>query len=179
MKDALLGWLDRLYLLCMWIAGIGIVAMSLVIPWGVFARYVLGSGSQWPEPVAIMLMTVFTFFGAAVTYRAAGHIAVETLVLAVPPRWRGAMAVVADLLMLALSGFMVLWGFKLVFETMGQTLSDLPWLPVGISYLPLPLGSLVTIAFILEKMAFGSQHERPICRLEHQADEIPVTAADL
>ena len=79
----------------------------------------------------------------------------------------------------ALSGFMVLWGFKLVSETMGQTLSDLPGLPVGISYLPLPLGSLVTIVFILEKMAFGSQHERPICRLEHQADEIPVTAADL
>ena len=68
--------------------GSAIVAMSLVIPWGVFARYVLGSGSQWPEPVAIMLMTVFTFFGAAVTYRAAGHIAVETLTQAVPPRWR-------------------------------------------------------------------------------------------
>ena len=96
MSDAIGRWLDGLYLLCMWIAGLGIVAMSLVIPWGVFARYVLGSGSQWPEPVAIMLMTVFTFFGAAVTYRAAGHIAVETLVLAVPPRWRGAMAVMVS-----------------------------------------------------------------------------------
>ncbi len=179
MKDALPTWLDRLYLLCMWIAGIGIVAMSLVIPWGVFARYVLGSGSQWPEPVAIMLMTVFTFFGAAVTYRAAGHIAVETLTNAVPPHWRRSLEFAADLLMLALSGFMVVWGFKLVMETMGQTLSDLPWLPVGISYLPLPLGSLVTIVFILEKMAFGSQHLRPICRLEHEVDEISVTAPEL
>jgi TRAP-type C4-dicarboxylate transport system permease small subunit len=172
-------WLDRLYLLCMWIAGLGIVAMSLVIPWGVFARYVLGSGSQWPEPVAIMLMTVFTFFGAAVTYRAAGHIAVETLTQAVPPQWRRLLEIVSDLLMLALSGFMAIWGFKLVVETMGQTLSDLPWLPVGVSYLPLPLGSVITIVFILEKMVYGSQHERPICRFEHQTDEIPVTAPEL
>jgi TRAP-type C4-dicarboxylate transport system permease small subunit len=179
MRDALLRWMDGLYRLCMWIAGLGIVAMSLVIPWGVFARYVLGSGSQWPEPVAIMLMTVFTFFGAAVTYRAAGHIAVETLIQAVSPRWRRSMVVVVDLLMLALSGFMAVWGLKLVIETMGQTLSDLPWLPVGLSYLPLPLGSLVTIAFILEKMAFGPQHERPVCRLEHQDEDHPVTAPEL
>jgi TRAP-type C4-dicarboxylate transport system permease small subunit len=178
MREAFLGWMDRLYRLCMWIAGLGILAMSLVIPWGVFARYVLGSGSQWPEPVAIMLMTVFTFFGAAVTYRAAGHIAVETLMKALPPRWRHALAVVVDLLMLALSGFITAWGFKLVLETMGQTLSDLPWLPVGVSYLPLPLGSLVTIVFILEKMVFGPQHERPVCRLEHLDDGHPVTAPE-
>jgi TRAP-type C4-dicarboxylate transport system permease small subunit len=178
MKDAILGWMDRLYLLCMWIAGIGIVAMSLVIPWGVFARYVLGSGSQWPEPVAIMLMTVFTFFGAAVTYRAAGHIAVEALTQAASPAWQRRLEIVSDLLMLALSGFMAIWGLKLVVETMGQTLSDLPWLPVGISYLPLPLGSLVTIVFIIEKMVFGPQHERPVCRLEHHLDETPVTAPE-
>jgi TRAP-type C4-dicarboxylate transport system permease small subunit len=178
MSEALLQWMDRLYRLCMWTAGLGILAMSLVIPWGVFARYVLGSGSQWPEPVAIMLMTVFTFFGAAVTYRAAGHIAVETFTQALPPRWRHATAVVVDLLMLAVSGFIAAWGSKLVLETMGQTPSDLPWLPVGVSYLPLPLGSLVTIAFILEKMAFGPQHERPVCRLEHSNDDQPLTAPE-
>jgi TRAP-type C4-dicarboxylate transport system permease small subunit len=178
MKDAILVWLDRLYLLCMWIAGIGIVAMSLVIPWGVFARYVLGSGSQWPEPVAIMLMTVFTFFGAAVTYRAAGHIAVEMLTLAVSGAWRRRLEIIADVLMLAVSAFMAIWGLKLVVETMGQTLSDLPWLPVGISYLPLPLGSLITLVFIVEKMAYGSQHERPVCRLEQHLDETPVTAPE-
>lgn len=175
----MLVWMDRLYLLCMWVAGIGVVAMSLVIPWGVFARYVLGSGSQWPEPVAIMLMTVFTFFGAAVTYRAAGHIAVETLTQAVSAAWRRRLEITADLLMLALSAFMVIWGLKLVAETMGQTLSDLPWLPVGVSYLPLPLGSLITIVFIVEKMAYGPQHERAVCRLEHQLEEIPVTAPEL
>ncbi len=53
--------------------------MSLIIPWGVFARYVLGTGSQWPEPIAILLMVVFTFLGAAAAYRAGAHIAVAML----------------------------------------------------------------------------------------------------
>ena len=51
--------------------------MSLIIPWGVFTRYVLGTGSQWPEPIAILLMMVFTFVGAAASYRAGAHIAVD------------------------------------------------------------------------------------------------------
>ena len=49
---------DRLYLLCIWISGISIFLMSLIIPWGVFARYVLGTGSSWPEPVAVLLMVL-------------------------------------------------------------------------------------------------------------------------
>ena len=46
--------------------------MSLIIPVGVFTRYVLGIGSQWPEPIAILLMVMFTFVGAAAAYRAGG-----------------------------------------------------------------------------------------------------------
>ena len=72
-------WMDRLYLAAMWAAGAAIVAMSLIVPWGVFTRYVLGTGSQWPEPIAILLMMVFTFVGAATAYRAGGHIAVALL----------------------------------------------------------------------------------------------------
>ena len=53
--------------------------MSLIIPVGVFTRYVLGYGAQWPEPIAILLMVVFTFIGAAAAYRAGGHIAVAML----------------------------------------------------------------------------------------------------
>ena len=58
--------------------------MSLIIPWGVFTRYVLGTGSQWPEPIAILLMMVFTFIGAAAAYRAGAHIAVTMLTERLP-----------------------------------------------------------------------------------------------
>ena len=71
--------LDGLYLACIWTAGLSILAMSLIIPAGVFARYVFGVGAQWPEPIAILLMVVFTFIGAAAAYRAGAHIAVAML----------------------------------------------------------------------------------------------------
>ena len=59
----LAGVLDAIYLGCIWVAGIAIALMSLIIPVGVFMRYVVGFGAQWPEPIAILLMMIFTFVG--------------------------------------------------------------------------------------------------------------------
>ena len=67
--------------------------------------------------------------------------------------------------MLAVSGFVRGVGHPAVQGTWDQTISELPWLPVGITYLPLPLGSLVTLLFVLEHMVFGSQHARPVVTL--------------
>jgi len=160
--------LDRLYASCIWIAGIALVVMCLVIPLGVFGRYVLGYGAQWPEPIAILMMVVFTFFGAAAAYRAGAHIAVQMLTDRLPPPLQKVCAGFVHLMMIAVSVFVVVWGFQLVRGTMGQTISELPWLPVGVTYLALPLGSLVTVLFVLEHMVFGSQHARPICTFDHE-----------
>ena len=161
--------LDGLYLACIWIAGVALVIMCVVIPIGVFGRYVLGFGAQWPEPIAILMMVLFTFFGAAAAYRAGAHIAVAMLTDRLPPPLQKACAGFVHLCMLAASGFVLVWGMRLVQGTMGQTISELPWLPVGITYLPLPLGSLVTLLFVLETIVFGSQHANPLVTFDHEA----------
>jgi TRAP-type C4-dicarboxylate transport system permease small subunit len=160
--------LDGLYLACIWISGIALLVMCLIIPLGVFARYVLGFGAQWPEPIAILMMVLFTFFGAAAAYRAGAHIAVQMLTDRLPQPLRRACAGLVHLAMLGASGFVVVWGFQLVQGTMGQTISELPWLPVGITYLPLPLGSLVTLVFVLEHIVSGSQHARAVVTYDHE-----------
>jgi TRAP-type C4-dicarboxylate transport system permease small subunit len=160
--------LDALYSACIWISGIALLVMCLIIPIGVVARYVFGFGAQWPEPIAILMMVVFTFFGAAAAYRAGAHIAVQMLTDRLPAPLQRACAGFVHLAMLAASAFVVVWGFQLVQGMMGQTLSELPWLPVGVTYLALPLGSLVTLLFVLEHMVFGSQHRRPICTFDHE-----------
>lgn len=160
--------LDGLYLACIWISGIALVVMCLVIPLGVFARYVFGFGAQWPEPIAILMMVVFTFFGAAAAYRAGAHIAVGMVTDRLPRVPQRLCAGFVHVAMLAVSLFVLVYGMKLVLGTMGQTLSELPWLPVGITYLALPLGSLVTLLFVLEHIAFGSQHERAVCTFDHE-----------
>jgi TRAP-type C4-dicarboxylate transport system permease small subunit len=163
--------LDRLYLLSIWGAGAAIFFMSLIIPWGVFTRYVLGSGSQWPEPVAILLMMVFTFIGAAATYRAGGDIAVVMLTERLPAVPRRVLDVFVNITMAVICAFVIVYGTRLSLGTMGQTISELSWLPVGVTYAPIPIGAAITLVFVIERMVFGSQSQRPIVRYEEQLVE--------
>jgi TRAP-type C4-dicarboxylate transport system permease small subunit len=160
--------MDRLYLASIWLAGTAIFLMSLIIPWGVFTRYVLGTGSQWPEPVAILLMMVFTFVGAAAAYRAGAHIAVTMVTDVLPPALRRAAAVLVDLLMAAASLFVAWYGAQLAIGTMGQSVAELPILPVGVTYASLPLGSVITLLFVIERRIYGAQDHRPVVRYEEQ-----------
>lgn len=171
MDPAFVRWMDRLYLACIWLAGAAIAVMSVIIPWGVFTRYMLGSGSQWPEPIAILLMMVFTFIGAAASYRAGGHVAVTLVTDALPPPLKKAASVLTDVLMAAVSLFVAWFGTRLCMETWNQSISELPWLPVGLTYAPLPLGAAATWLFVIERMVYGAQTGRAAVRYEEQLVE--------
>lgn len=166
MKNLCVGVLDILYLGCIWVAGVAIFCMSLIIPWGVFSRYVLGAGSQWPEPIAILFMMMFTFIGGAAAFRANAHIAVTMLTDVLPVALRQLSAWVVDALMLVVSGFVAWYGARLCMETMGQSISELSWLPVGVTYLALPIGSAITFLFVLERRFVGPQEGRHLLRYE-------------
>lgn len=171
MKNPLLTLFDGIYLACIWVAGLSIFIMSLIIPIGVFARYVLGFGAAWPEPIAILLMVIFTFVGAAAAYRAGAHIAVAMITDRMPVGMQGLCRIAVNLLMLVVSLFMMFYGGKLSMEMMGQTITALPWLPVGVTYLPVPIGGFLTLLFVFETLMFGPQHERAIIRFDHQVEE--------
>ena len=68
------------------IAGVALVLISAVIPWAVFTRYVLNSAASWPEPTAVLLTIVLTFFGAAACYRLGMHMNVTVGVDLLPAR---------------------------------------------------------------------------------------------
>jgi TRAP-type C4-dicarboxylate transport system permease small subunit len=158
--------MDRFYLASVWAAGAAITVMCVIIPWGVFTRYVLGTGSQWPEPIAILLMMVFTFIGAAAAYRANAHIAVTMLTDVLPASLQSLAAWLVDLLMLLACGFVAWYGTRLCIETWGNSVAELPWLSVGVTYASLPIGSAITLLFVLERRIFGSQQDRPLVRYE-------------
>jgi TRAP-type C4-dicarboxylate transport system permease small subunit len=109
-----------------------------------------------------MLMVIFSFFGGAAAYRAGAHIAVQMLTANLPPALRRMAAFLSDAVMLAVCGFIVVWGTNLCILTWGQTIDTLPWLPVGATYAALPLGSLFTLLFVLERIFFGSMAARPL-----------------
>jgi TRAP-type C4-dicarboxylate transport system permease small subunit len=177
MKEDILTAMDWLYRLCIWSSGIALIVMTVVIPIGVFNRYVLGHGSMWPEPLAILCMIIFSFIGAAATYRAGGHIAVTMFTDRFPASARPALTFVVNLLMVALALFVAWYGFSLCHATWGQYIAEFPVLRVGITYLPLPLGSAITILFVVESMVFGPQNKRAVVMIgapgqDHTADNL-------
>src|SRR3982075_573441 len=71
--------MEWLYIACIAVAGVAMLVMTIIIPYGVFMRYWVESPASWPEPAGILLMVLFSFIGGGAAYRAKAHIAVSTL----------------------------------------------------------------------------------------------------
>lgn len=156
MKGAIRKLMDALCALCVAIAATALVLISGVIPWAVFTRYVLNSAASWPEPTAVLLMIVLTFFGAAVCYRDGLHMQMSFFVSLLPPRFQRVPALAVELLMALIALFMIDWGAKLVAETWQNSIADFPALSVGVTYLPIPLGGAILLLFVIERVAVGA-----------------------
>src|SRR6188472_4593423 len=79
MKAQYIRAMDALHRGCEILAGACLVIITLIIPYGVFCRFVLNSAASWPEPMAILLMIVLSFLSAVICYREYLHIGVGVL----------------------------------------------------------------------------------------------------
>src|SRR5258705_13368933 len=104
--------MDALYLACVVVAGTALVFISAVIPWAVYTRYVLNRAASWPEPFAVLLTIVLTFFGAAACYRQGRHMNIAFFTGMLPDGLRRAVAVVAEALVGVFALFMAYYGWK-------------------------------------------------------------------
>src|SRR5438034_3441260 len=147
--------MDALYLFCVIVAGVALVLISAVIPWAVYTRYVLNRAASWPEPMAVLLMIVLTFFGAAACYRVRLHMRVSFFVSLLPASVQQVIALIVELLMAAIALFMINWGIKLVAATWQNSIADFPALSVGVTYLPIPIGGAILLLFVFERLVIG------------------------
>jgi TRAP-type C4-dicarboxylate transport system permease small subunit len=141
--------------LCYVIAGVCLVGVTLIIPWGVFTRYVLDSASSWPEPLAVLMMIWFTFIAATLCYRENLHIAVNLVFDLLPPRGKVVLAWIREILVGATAVFLLYYGTSLVMTTWHQVIAEFPMVSVGLSYLPIPLGGGIMALFVIERMLLG------------------------
>src|SRR5437764_10964767 len=148
--------MDGLYLACVIVAGSSLVLISAVVPWAVYTRYVLNRAASWPEPMAVLLTIVLTFFGAASCYRRNLHMKLSIVVGLLPDRARRAAVFLGEALMGAMALFMVIWGTKLVEVTWHNTIADFPFLSTGVTYLPIPIGGAILFLFVVEHLTLGT-----------------------
>jgi TRAP-type C4-dicarboxylate transport system permease small subunit len=162
--------MDALYLACVIIGCIALALISAIIPWAVFTRYVLNSAASWPEPMAVLLTIVLTFIGAAAGYRLNLHMNVSFFADMLPARFRGLLDLVVQLLMALIAIFMIVWGGRLVEVTWHNTIADFPFLSVGVTYLPIPIGGMCLLFFIVERIFLGI----PPDPISHTTENAPI-----
>ncbi|MCY1665509.1 TRAP transporter small permease [Rhizobium sp. SL86] len=143
-----LGFLSRLAL---YLAAAGIVAMTLIVGWQVFGRYVLNDTPSWSEPLSLFLMSWFILLGAAVGVRESGHLGLDIVRYAMPKPVQRAMDITSLILVAAFGGFMSYYGVLLARGTWTATIPVLGW-PGGVDFIPLIVGGAMIALFALERL---------------------------
>ena len=160
-KQKYIAAMGILHKACIAISAVCLAVMILVIPCGVFTRYVLGFGSSWPEPLAILMMIIFSFMAASACYRDGLHIAVMAIPDMVPPTARRLLGYLAEFSMVLINLFMLIWGAELMHTTWNQYIGEFPILRVGLSYAPVPIGGTITLLFVIERLWKGEIFPAP------------------
>lgn len=121
------------------------ICMVILVFAQVICRYALNDALSWSEELASYFFHWATFLGASVAFYEHTHISVGYFVDHVPGvRLRAFILCVADLCCLWFLGMYIDKGFevcRLVFK-FGETATSMPWLPMGVIQLAIPLASV-------------------------------------
>lgn len=139
----------RISLFARWFAGIGLLIMTAIIGWQVFARYVLNESPAWAEQAALLLMIWYVMLAAAAGVREGFHIRIGLLENALQPRGRRLIKTLSNTIVAVFGLAMIIWGIDLVRETWEHDIPTLG-LPRGVAYLPMPIAGVLIVYFCIE-----------------------------
>lgn len=152
-----------LSLSALYLSATGLVLMTAIIGWQVFARYVLNSAPSWTEQAALYLMLWFILFAAAAGVREGFHIRISLahdLVDGAPRR----LLVLTCHTIVGLFGLtMAAGGIELISATWSHTIPTLG-LPRGSAYIPIACAGALILFFSIEHIAaeFSGQKVEPL-----------------
>lgn len=138
--------LDMLAFICSILTGVALVFLTVIFGWLVYGRYVLNATPTWVEQLALLLVMLIAFLGAAVGVHENTHLSVNILRSAVPAKVRTCLVVITDLIMAGFGGLMLWFGAQLTIFKWGS-LIPLIQLPEGLRSLPLTIGGALILLF--------------------------------
>ena len=138
--------LDAIALLCKIMTGIALVFLTVIFGWLVYGRYVLNATPTWVEQVALLLVMLIAFLGAAVGVHEHTHLSVSILRTSVSKRVRSVLVFISDVAMAGFGGLMLWYGWQLTVFKWGS-LIPLIQVPEGLRSLPLTVGGGLILLF--------------------------------
>ena len=167
--------MDKLYLLCITIAVISVVAMTCLIFVGVIMRYIFSKGASFAEPSSIFFAVQMSMYGAAACYRAQSHLRLQFFAAMLPEGLHRPVEILVHLLMAAIAIAMMYFGLNLAETTWFQAYPEFDYIRVGLVYSAIPGSGLVTLLFAVEAIfhphVMASEEQEEIRRAALHADE--------
>ena len=132
-------------------SGAALVAMTVVVAWGVFGRFVLNDTPAWAEASALLLLGWVILGAAAVGVREGFHMGFGSLRDALPAPLARALDLASDAVVTAFGLAMLWYATELAWTVWDATLPTLG-LPGAVEYAPLALGGLLIALFGAERL---------------------------
>ena len=107
------------------VSAAGLVLMTIVISWQVFARYVLNASPQWSEAAALVIMFYFVLLAAAVGVYEKFHLGFRWLVSKLPLQPKRGVFILGQVLIMAFGAAMAWNGMALVDYTASHVIPTL------------------------------------------------------
>lgn len=133
------------------LGAIGLLAMTAIIGWQVFARYVLNASPSWSEQASLVLMIWYVSFAAAAGVYEGFHIRISAFADSLPAPWPHRLSRVANGVIVLVGIAMAVWGGELIVRTWSHVIPTLG-MPRGVAYLPLPISGALMALFALARM---------------------------
>jgi TRAP-type C4-dicarboxylate transport system permease small subunit len=170
--DLFIAVVRRISTYCGIVAALLVGSAVLVVCQMVVLRYFLGASTIWQTEYVTFSLVGATFIGGPYVALVKGHVNVDLVPLAVGPRGRLRLAIIASVVALLFSVIASVTGLELWLEAWeGGWRTDTVWsLPLWIPYLPMPIGfGLMALQYLVDilcllkgdEMPFGIQPEEP------------------
>jgi len=134
----------------LWLAGIGLLAMTVIVAYQVFMRFVINASPSWTEAGAIMLVTWFVFLGAAVGVRENFHMGFDVLLYVLPASAKPWLRSISDIAVFAFAFGMLWYGGELAIRYWSTRIPVLG-LPTSFTYFPIVVSGFLMCLFAAER----------------------------
>ena len=132
-------------------ASICLAVLCALVMYSVVMRYIFDNAPDYVEPIGLLMVLVVAFMGAALKVRDGGHIGLDSLAKALPPRGRLALEVLQQLCLVAFS-IAVCFGTKEMAMTTFDDRIPILGLPEAVRYAIPFVASACTILFSIERL---------------------------
>lgn len=127
-----------------WITVLLMVGLTIVVIVAVIAR-LMGQSFSWYDEVAAIMLAWITYYGSALAALHRRHIGFDSVLLAIPVRYRMIAVLLGEALVLLFFVLMARAGFQVLEVLEGDTLTSLTWVPVQLTQSVIPIGAILFI----------------------------------